>query len=266
MRGSARHTDAIDSDNDYYAVDDFFPGERICPPVANGGNAMLRGYALIFLVLGGGWAVLTKQADLQGWMSTATAAVSSFMPPPGPDSIAVPSQTEASTAKPAPPPAIPQPIDTKEVADAPGDAAAKPDAPETDTATLPAPDEAVPAPLPPPNVDRSNPYQVRAAAVGLHPELSQVLLKRLSPTDYRNAGIAIRTAMAETPDDGVFVWPRQRTPQLALFKVHFVKGAAADCRRYVVTVTKDGWTTTALPMEKCGQGIAGRHVKRAVAG
>jgi hypothetical protein len=81
--------------------------------------------------------------------------------------------------------------------------------------------------LPPPAVDPTDPYQVRAAAVGLHPDLSRVLLTRLSPTDYRNAGIAIQTAMAETPDSSVFVWPRQRTPELALFQVRFAPGAAA---------------------------------------
>ena len=56
----------------------------------------------------------------------------------------------------------------------------------------------------------------------------------------------------ESPDDAVFVWPKQRKPELALFQVHFVPGAAPDCRRYVVTVTKDAWSTTALPMERCG--------------
>ena len=93
---------------------------------------------------------------------------------------------------------------------------------------------------------------MRAAAVGLHPDLSRALLARLSPTDYRNAGIAIKTALAETAETAVYVWPRQRKPEEALFKVRFVPGAAAGCRRYVVTVTKDGWLTTALPMEKCG--------------
>ena len=89
-------------------------------------------------------------------------------------------------------------------------------------------------------------------AVGLHPDLSRVLLKRLTPADYSNAGIAIQTALAETPDNAVYVWPRQRKPELALFEVHFVRGVSADCRRYVVTITKDGWLTTALPLEKCG--------------
>ena len=113
-------------------------------------------------------------------------------------------------------------------------------------------DEPAAAPLPPATVDPADPYQKQAEAVGLHPELSRVLLARLSPTDYRNAGIAIRTALAETPDGSDFVWPRQRKPELALFKVRFVPGAPPGCRRYVVSVTKDGWLTTAPPMERCG--------------
>ena len=96
---------------------------------------------------------------------------------------------------------------------------------------------------------------MRAAGVGLHPDLSRVLLTRLSDADYRNAGIAIQKALAEASDDEVFVWPRQRKPELALFKVRFVPGAASSCRRYVVSVTKDGWLTTALPMEKCRSGL-----------
>lgn len=105
--------------------------------------------------------------------------------------------------------------------------------------------------MPSPTLDVTDPLQKRAVAAGLHPDLSRVLLARLSPTDFRNAGVAIQTAVAETPDDGVFVWPRERKPELALFQVRFVAGAAPDCRRYVVSVTKDGWLTTALPMEKC---------------
>jgi hypothetical protein len=97
-----------------------------------------------------------------------------------------------------------------------------------------------------------SPDQMRASQVGLNPDLSPVVLAQLSPTDYRNAAIAIRTALAKTPDGEVFVWPRQRKPELALFRVRFVAGAAPGCRRYVVTITKHRWSTTALPMEKCG--------------
>lgn len=107
-------------------------------------------------------------------------------------------------------------------------------------------------PLPAPIVDPSNPYQKRALSVGLHPELSRVLLSRLSDADYRNAGIAIQKAVAEVGDSDKLIWPQQRQSKLALFNVHFVAGAAPDCRRYVVVVTKDGWSTTAQPMERCG--------------
>ncbi len=92
----------------------------------------------------------------------------------------------------------------------------------------------------------------RAAAAGLHPDISRALLQRLSDSDFQNAGVAVQKAVAETADDAVFSWPRQRRPELALFQVYFVAGAAPDCRRYVVIVTKDAWSTTALPMERCG--------------
>jgi hypothetical protein len=114
--------------------------------------------------------------------------------------------------------------------------------------------------LPPPSADPADPFQSRALAVGLHPGLSRVLLMRLSKTDYNNAGIAIRKAISETPDSDAYIWPRQHKRALAQFRVHFVQGAAPTCRRYVVTVTKDGWSTTASPMERCGvTTVASRH-------
>src|SRR4029077_20964018 len=79
-------------------------------------------------------------------------------------------------------------------------------------------------------VDPADPYQKRAAAVGLHPKLSRVLLARLSATDYRNAGVAIETAVAKTPDIATFVWPRQRTPELELFQHLFVPVSAPHGR------------------------------------
>jgi hypothetical protein len=60
--------------------------------------------------------------------------------------------------------------------------------------------EAAPGePLPPPTIDESDPYQVRAAAVGLHPGLSRVLLARLSPTDYHNAAFSPASKKATSP-------------------------------------------------------------------
>lgn len=98
----------------------------------------------------------------------------------------------------------------------------------------------------------ADPLGKRAAAAGLHPDISRALLQRLSETDFKNVTVAIQKAVAETAEDAVLVWPKQRRPELALFQVYFVPGAAPDCRRYVVTVTKDAWSTTALPMERCG--------------
>jgi hypothetical protein len=94
-------------------------------------------------------------------------------------------------------------------------------------------------------------YLLQAVAAGLHPELSRVLLAKLSVTDFRNATYAVRTAFAKTPDDGTFRWPVKRKAGLAVFEVSFVTGAGEGCRRYVVTIEKDRWLTTALPLEKC---------------
>ena len=270
MATRARHStsktthDAFDADA-HYAHGELWPGERIGPPLRRRrGKPMLRGI-IILMALGGCWALLGDQTTWPSWQSIETA-VSSWMNRSAPAPIepaalamatSAPARAEPPT-KPAAPDARPstlQPPAASDVAATPG-AAARPAAPPPTVTALPpaatASDEPPAEPLPPPAVDPTDPYQVRAAAVGLHPDLSRVLLTRLSPIDYRNAGIAIQTAMAETPDSAVFVWPRQRTPELALFQVRFVPGAAPTCRRYVVTITKDGWLTTAPPMERCG--------------
>ncbi len=99
----------------------------------------------------------------------------------------------------------------------------------------------------------TDPHQKRAEAVGLHPDISPALLKRLSDTDFKTAAIAIRKALAEIDDNSVLIWPEKPKPASAMFHVSFVPGAAqADCRRYIVAIAKDGWQTTALPVEKCG--------------
>lgn len=107
----------------------------------------------------------------------------------------------------------------------------------------------------------ADPRQARATAVGLSPELSSVLLAKLSETDFRNAEVAIRKALAETPDDTVLYWPQKVQRGVAQFQIHFVPGAEPNCRRYVVTVAKDGWATTALPMDKCGVNVRAASVR-----
>jgi hypothetical protein len=243
---------------------ELLPGERVGPPLARRRGRFVL-WSLILILIGlGGWALSRNQPSWPAWVPTDVAAVFSaferWMPGRG-------EPARQTSAPSAPLAAIGPPIRPAPLVLSPPSAPARTEAaaPEpveksapaaVTTAALPpaAKDTPEPAasPLPPAVADPANPYQVRAEAVGLHPDLSRVLLERLSPTDYRNAGIAIQTALAETPDTAVYVWPRQRKPELALFSVRFVAGAAPGCRRYVVTVTKDGWLTTALPMEKCG--------------
>src|SRR5262245_3407865 len=242
-----------------YAHDDFMPGERIGPPLAGRGRKALMRGSLLLLIGAGAWSFVGDPPWRQ-WLPAERAQLARVidrvrlaLTPAEP----VSAQRSRRDAEPKFMPVEPPPLSpltaARSVPAAPPIAEAEP-APIT-TAALPSGPAASPTPpgepLGPPKVDPSNPDQVRAAAVGLHPELSPVLLARLSPTDYRNAGYAIATAIKETPDTGVFVWPRQRKPELALFSVRFVAGAAPSCRRYVVTVVKDGWLTTAMPMEKC---------------
>jgi len=240
--------------HDAFDDDDFLPGERIGPPLRSRGQIFLRRALVVLIAAAGGWQLYEHRATWPGWLAAQTAAVSAAL--------------ERSPSRPAEPVTWPAPRSPPPYVAAPtarpvADVAPPPTSPASNAATSPStkmaalPPAAADAdeptgPLRPPIADPADPYQVRALAVGLHPELSRVLLARLSPTDYRNAGIAIRTALAETPDTGVFEYPPQRKRELALFRVHFVRGAASGCRRYVVTVGKDGWMTTAPPMEKCG--------------
>jgi hypothetical protein len=233
---------------------ELYAGDRIGGPLyRRRGKFVTRGVVLLGL-LGAGWAV-TNDPTWVGWSfaraSAMVRAAQDMMrelsdPPPA---IATANKPAARVA-PSPPP----PSATIGAAVVPGPAREPAEQPLTSS---PPPasgdsDEPKDASWQPPRADPGDPLQVRAEAAGLHPELSRALLARLSPDDYRNAGIAIKTAMAETPDEGVFAWPRQRKPELAHFQVRFVAGAAPNCRRYVVVVTKDGWSTTALPMERCG--------------
>jgi hypothetical protein len=278
MSARARHSTAktvygaFDAE-ERYARPELWPGERIAPPPSgSSGKVILRGVLVILLALGGGWALRGDWAIWSHWQSIE-AAVSSWMSRSVPEPVepaasvvatgSLPARIEPS-AQPSPldaPPSIGQSPASSKSQTAPGPGVtARSEAPPLTTAALPPAATAYESPAPP-TADRADPYHMRAAAAGLHPDLSRVLLERLSPTDYRNAGIAIQTAMAETPDGGVLVWPRQRKPELALFTVRFVPGAAPGCRRYVVTVTKDGWLTTALPMEKCGPQTKGAASK-----
>jgi surface antigen len=100
-----------------------------------------------------------------------------------------------------------------------------------------------------------SPKRAHAIAAGLSPDLPNVLLTRLSESDLKNAGYAVKTALAKTPDDASFAWPPKPSQQQALFEVRFVAGASQGCRRYIVTVTKERWSSTTAAMEKCGDAV-----------
>ncbi len=283
--------DTFDAD-DHFSPFELSPGERVCPPSSrSGGGARLAGWLLLLMALGCGWGFYGNPASWQELLPEKVASLISELrgkPPFGSEMLeqAFAESPVAPDDKVAfqdrlprieePAPASIEPATTKPLArieaelkknekleesrkptDDTEDATGSAKEPVTiNTAAVPEQteerDEPEVMPLPPADPDPADPLQMRAAEVGLHPGLSRVLLAKLTAADYRNAGIAIKTALAKTADDAVYVWPRQRTPELALFKVHFVPGAAPGCRRYVVTITKDGWSTTALPMENCG--------------
>ena len=257
--GLRSETSEFDLDEGF-AFGELDPGERIYQAQSRGGSSMLSSLMIVLVAVGGGWALLRYQPDLVDKLSSRIASVSATMgyrapPPIAPPAAAVPPPLE--TANPAPTPVVhsvdPPPAQPP---DAAGEAMKSENA-SVITATITPPADAPIEPLPPPRPNPSDPYQTRAVAVGLHPDISRALLSRLTKADYRNAGVAIDTAVAKTPDNAVFVWPRQRKPELALFEVRFVAGAAPHCRRYVVTVTKDRWSTTAPPMERCSSPKSG---------
>ncbi len=240
-------------------------GERICPPRSRGLMATLANIVIAMAAGISAWQAYANRDAIASYFPSATAE------PAAPPLVSAPDANRLASAEPAAgaPLAPTAEAASHEIEDAPGSATGQSvEAAPHGQLALPAAAEdsdtlqEVP-PLPAPVVDPKDLYQKKAMAVGLHPDISRAVLKRLTSADYRNAGIAVRTAIAETPEDGTYAWPRKAGVKLALFEVHFVKGASGDCRRYVVTVTKDGWSTTAPPMEKCGVSIPGRHGKTA---
>jgi hypothetical protein len=241
---------AFDAD-EAYAELDVVPRDRIGSPLAGNRRKWIRRAAVVLVAgIGGGYAVYGDPSILPRSWAFANDVV---LPAIG-RLTSGPPEPEISAAAKIPPPTIPEPpplVEAPPAAPPPSSAsmtgtpAAPASAPVT-TAAIPAPPAAPPAP------QAAGPNRKRAEAAGLHPDLSPVLLASLSKADYDNAAVAIKTAVVETTDNGIFVWPKQRKLGLALFEVSFVPSTTADCRRYIVTIAKDGWLTTALPVEKCG--------------
>jgi hypothetical protein len=260
-RHSATRASFYDSFDSYRDVANFdvVPEERIGRPLSSrAGRTIVKALLLLLLVGGGTWAVRDNPAILQTIsQEIARLKLASFVPPteqtPGPSlpkllspaSSAPPPEPPSATQQHALAPLPPAPVQI--VSDRPAEAAsaAAPAAGDSRSTGAGTPYSAPPA-LP------ADPNRKKAEAAGLHPDISPALLARLTAADFRNARRAIDTALAETADDAVYLWPKKKVQGIALFKVHFVPGAGQNCRRYVVTIAKDGWLTTALPMERCG--------------
>ncbi|MBS0234979.1 MAG: hypothetical protein JSR99_16015 [Proteobacteria bacterium] len=243
-----------------FQSDAFYAGDPVCPPASRGIEKVPFSSLFLLLVLAVGCAFVSDAATRAEWTSKLERITSSLTASeqsgPMADSLPMKDIASADTPgsipvpPPAPPPAVAvtQPLPEVTVSNAPGD---KSDSDENSPGKSVSDAYAPPAPS-------SDPYRRKAEAVGLHPDLSRAVLTRLTPTDYRNAAYAIQKALKTVRNDGEFTWPRAHRAGTAVFNVHFVQGAARDCRRYVVTVTKDRWTSTALPMEKCGVKVAFR--------
>ncbi|AGK57271.1 hypothetical protein HYPDE_27958 [Hyphomicrobium denitrificans 1NES1] len=257
------HT-ACDADDFYESEFELSAGDRIGGP-ASRANDMLAWCAAIAIVVGGGWIMLHDDGALLARLPKLTAGVSDFIrqsagtstPSASPnEGVSAGAPYTAPAAEPPQDQATPPPLPVAtSIPEPPAIKSEDPPATKSESADASTDDGTQDAAAPsakqvstPPR----DPYQARAEAAGLNPGISHALLMRFSSTDFRNARVAIESAVAKTPDNGVFIWPRQRKPGEALFKVHFVEGAGPDCRRYVVSVTMNNWTTTALPMEKCG--------------
>lgn len=233
------------------------PGEPITPRRRRRhGSTMLEGLIAVVVLCGIGWLAFETHATWRPWVGpVANIARSGLDRAIAALTTPSPAQEPAPLAAERPQIQPPAPLVTAAVDDTPGVGAGTPVAPgDPDAEAVPA---AASGPLPPPRADPADPLQVRALAAGLHPGLSRVLLAALTAEDYRNARTAVTRAIANVPAGGSLVWPQQRSPGRALFKVRFVAGAPPQCRRYVVTVTKDRWSTTALPMESCGGRLPG---------
>lgn len=248
---------------------EFHPGERIGAPPPTRTRSAVRQIVNATVITALGWAAFETHTTWRPWLAmsliTIRAELAKAQNPSEPktaaalpapiEPLAAAKEVAEITGTTSPPPqstSAPAPADPTTAA-SPSPAAAPAEADITTSSISPDPASTpAAAPLPEPEVDPTDPQQKRAASVGLHPRVSKVLLASLSDTDYSNARTAIRKALVEAADTDKFIWPRDANSKHAVFQVHFVAGAAAPCRRYIVTIVKNGWTTTAPPMEKCG--------------
>jgi hypothetical protein len=169
----------VEPDEDFdedFATGEFYSGERVClPPDGSGGIGLLRGAILILIALGGGWALMRYQAVWRPWLAAELAAVAPVIDPKVPAPVA----TAAAVVAPPLPAATTIPtMQLAAVAPPPPGPPAETQSAVTTGSIEPAAAEPPAQPLPPPVIDPLDPYQKRAAAVGLHPQLSRGQLAR----------------------------------------------------------------------------------------
>ncbi len=243
---TAYDTRALDFEPLILAVD---PAERVGAPLPNRLKARLRGAFLGAVLLAGAWGAVSI-FGLDGLIASGRSLYGEAMSR-AEEMVARAHQAQPETpvsdapeSAPVPADAVPELTVTRDEAAAPTDGAAA-----TETMGAAYAEEAAPA------ADQDTiPERKRAIEAGLGPDLPNVLLTRLSKADLKNAAYAIRTALSKTPDDASFSWPLKPSRNEALFEIRFVEGAAEGCRRYIVTVTKDRWSSTSAALEACGSG------------
>src|SRR5262245_2947684 len=177
-RGRARASADEDPvfDDDGYSFE-FEPGERIGEPLPARGSSLPGAILMILIMSAAAWGWLYAPAEWLSLLGERAAAVASLMSSTSPAAVT----SEVSTIATADATIPAAPVPETQAAEAPavsGDAVPDPvtkDGAPVETASID-PVAAAPAPLPPPRVDPGDPYQKRAVAVGLHPDLSRVLL------------------------------------------------------------------------------------------
>lgn len=232
------------------------PDERVGPPLPNRKKARLRRMLMALVLAGGAWAAVAN-LGWDGMLATAKSLAEVVVTNARDIAARVDQERETASAAAtgtlgsANPAAtqIQQPEVLPELTPAQDEQAA----PATEPQSTEAMGEAYAEKAEPAEDDKDTaPKRKSAIEAGLSPDLPNVLLTRLSKADLKNAAYAIKTALAKTPDDASFAWPLKPSRQQALFEIRFVEGAADGCRRYIVTVTKDRWSSTSAALEKCG--------------
>jgi hypothetical protein len=240
---------------------DIEPADRVGPPLPSRYKAALRRMLAGVLLLAATWAVIASGHGPQVVASAKSLLDGAISQAQEIASRADQEQASVGAADASSGPAEPvAPIEQNSVAELPHELA-----PAQDEKAAPAAGEALPTeaigatysetPEPAEDAEAKSPKRKTAIAAGLGPDLPNVLLTRLSDVDLKNAGYAIKTALAKTPDNASFAWPPAPSQQQALFEVRFVPGAAEGCRRYIVTVTKARWSSTSAALEKCADAV-----------